>query len=235
MQRLLVIEDHKNMLRSLKRGLTRAGYEVGAAETGEAGFYSASTERLDGVILDLMLPGRSGLEVLHDLRNNGFASPVLILSARDSVADRVSGLDEGADDYLVKPFAFEELLARLRALLNRGIPGRRAVLKANDLELHVAERKAVRAGQEIELSKREFRLLEYLLRHKNKAVSREEIVRDAWNEPQNVSSNVVDVYINALRKKLDRPELMKLIHTVRGVGYALCDEADIAARLGSTD
>lgn len=221
LSRILVIEDHKKLLRSLERGLTAAGYEVVTAETGEAGFYFASTEPFDIVVLDLMLPGRTGLEVLRDLRKHGLSSPVLILSARDSVTDRVRGLDEGADDYLVKPFAFDELLARIRAQLNRTLPGRRLILKADDLEIYVPTHRVFRNGQEIELSKQEYRLLEYLVRHQNETVSRLEIARDIWNEPQGVSTNVVDVYINTLRKKVERADLQKLIHTVRGVGYTL--------------
>lgn len=224
MHRILVIEDHKKLLRSLERGLTTAGYEVVGAETGEAGFYCASTEPFDIVVLDLMLPGRSGLEILRDLRRLGFSSPVLILSARDSVADRVRGLDEGADDYLVKPFAFDELLARIRAQLNRTLPGRRLILKVDDLEIHVPTHRVFRNGQEIELSKQEFRLLEYLVRHLNETVTRLAIARDVWNEPQGVATNVVDVYINALRKKVERVDLKKLIHTVRGVGYTISGE-----------
>jgi DNA-binding response OmpR family regulator len=233
LHRVLVVEDHKKLLRSLARGLTTAGYEVVTADTGEAAFYYASTEPFDAVVLDIMLPGRNGLEILRDLRNAGFAAPVLILSAKDAVGDRVRGLDQGADDYLVKPFAFEELLARLRAQLNRVIPGRRMILKADDLELHVPTHRVVRAGREIELSKQEYRLLEYLLRHKNVTLSREAITRDVWNEPRGISTNVVDVYINALRKKLDRPPLKNLIHTVRGEGYALCDAASGLAAAGS--
>jgi DNA-binding response OmpR family regulator len=224
MHRLLVVEDHKKLLRSLERGLTAAGYEVVAAATGEAGFYHACTEPFDAVVLDLMLPGRDGLEILRDLRRVGFSAPVLILSARTAVADRVRGLDQGADDYLVKPFAFDELLARLRAQLNRVVPGRRMILKADNLELHVVTQRVMRAGCEIELSRQEYRLLEYLLRHKNTPVTREAIARDVWRAQQGVSTNVVDVYINALRKKLEFPDSKKLIQTVRGVGYALCDE-----------
>lgn len=234
-QRLLVIEDHKSLLRSLERGLTAAGYDVVATDTGEAGFYCASTERFDGVVLDIMLPGRSGLAVLQELRNSGFSLPVLILSARDSVQDRVRGLDEGADDYLVKPFAFEELLARLRAMLNRGVPGRRAVLTALDLEYHVQKRQAVRGGRHIDLSKRESQLLQYLLRHKNQIVTRAEIAAEAWNEPGGISSNVVDVYINALRKKIERSDLPKLIHTIRGSGYSLRDDFDGPAPTSAED
>ncbi len=232
MGRILVIEDHKKLLHSLQRGLTAAGYEVVGADSGEAGFYYASTEEFDALILDIMLPGRSGLEVLRDLRKIGFSAPVLILSARDSVADRVLGLDNGADDYLVKPFAFEELQARIRVQLNRGIPSRCAVLNAGDLQLDMTTQRATRAGREVNLGKQEFRLLEYLVRHKNEAVSREAIARDVWHEPNGIVTNTVDVCINSLRKKLEGPELKKLIYTVRGVGYSLNDDSTgpIAAR-----
>lgn len=226
MERLLVVEDHKKLRESLQRGLSASGYDVVTAETAEAAFYCASTDHFDAIVLDVMLPERSGLEILRDLRNAGMDSPVLILSARDSVADRVRGLDEGADDYLVKPFAFEELLARLRALMNRRIPGRRRVLKVADLEVDVSTQTVLRAGREIKLSKLECRLLEYLLQNKNSTMDRKRIIRDVWNEPEGVTTNVVDVYINALRKKLEPKGTKKLIHTVRGVGYALRDDMD---------
>ena len=233
--RILVVEDHKKLLRSIERGLTTAGYEVITAETGEAGFYYASTQPVDAVVLDIMLPGRTGLEILRDLRKTGFSSPVVILSARDSVADRVSGLDQGADDYLVKPFAFEELLARIRAQMNRTIPGRCISLKAADLEMHLPTHRVVRAGNEIELSKQEFRLLEYLLRHKNEPVTRDAIARDVWGEPGGITTNVVDVCINSLRKKLERPHLHKLIQTVRGAGYSLVDDSCVTSSERVTD
>jgi DNA-binding response OmpR family regulator len=168
-----------------------------------------------------MLPRRNGIEVLHDLRANGISSPVLILTARDSVEDRVLGLDAGADDYVIKPFAFAELVARLRALLRRNLAGREIVLKADDLEIDLLARRVVRAGEEIELTSREFELLEYLLRHANSAVTRDMIARDIWKESAGVLTNVIDVYIRTLRKKVERPDLRQLIHTVRGVGYVL--------------
>ena len=226
MQRVLVVEDHKRLLQSLERGLKKSGYDVETAATAEAAFYLATTENFDAIVLDIMLPKRSGLEILRELRSNGMAIPVLILSARDSVADRVRGLDDGADDYLVKPFAFEELLARLRALQHRGIPGRQRILTADDLELDVPTQTVMRAGREINLSKLEYRLLEFLLRRKNETLDRQTIWRNVWQEPQSLATNVVDVYINALRKKLERPGLKKLIHTVRGVGYTLRDDLD---------
>lgn len=221
MHRLLVVEDHKRLLKSLERGLVESGYEVESAETAEDAFYLASTRSFDGVILDIMLPRRSGLEILRDLRAAGMDAPVLILSARDSVEDRVRGLDEGADDYLTKPFAFQELAARVRALLNRRVSFRRVTLEADNLELDVSSQRVTRGGEVISLSRQEFRLLEYLLRHKNQSVDRQTIAQEVWGEPQGLATNSVDVHINALRKKLERPQWNKLIHTVRGVGYML--------------
>jgi len=221
MHRLLVIEDEAKLLESLRRGLAQEGYAVVAAATGEEGYYLATTQDVDAVVLDLMLPGRDGMQVLRDLRSGGFAAPILILTARDTVDDRVAGLDAGADDYLVKPFAFAELLARLRALLRRDVGGREFHFRAADLELDLVARRVVRAGIEIELTPREFQLLEFLMRHRDAVVTREMIARDVWHEPAGALTNVIDVYVNQLRKKIERPELEQLIHTVRGVGYAL--------------
>jgi DNA-binding response OmpR family regulator len=221
--RLLVIEDQRKLLHTLQRGLEEEGYEVTTATTGEQGYYAATTGDVDAVILDLMLPGRDGLRVLRDLRANGFTRPVLILTARDSVEDRVSGLDGGADDYLVKPFAFAELLARLRALLRRDVSGRELFLRVDDLEMDLIARRVVRAGTELDLTRREFELLEYLLRHKNAAVTREMIARDVWKEAHGAPTNSIDVYITLLRKKVERPGLRQVIHTIRGVGYAARD------------
>jgi DNA-binding response OmpR family regulator len=223
MPRVLLVEDQKRLLGSLRRGLEEEGYEVLAAPTGEEGFYLASTQAPDVVVLDLMLPKRNGFQVLHDLRAQGFARPVLILTARDAVQDRVKGLDGGADDYLVKPFAFAELVARLRALLRRNVADRELVLRADNLEMDLVARCVVRGGVELELSNREFELLEYLLRHKNAAVTRDMLARDVWKEPDGVLTNVIEVYINALRKKVEQPGQRQLVHTVRGVGYALRD------------
>jgi DNA-binding response OmpR family regulator len=221
MARLLVVEDQKKLLRSLLRGLEEEGYEVVAVTTGEQGYHAATTEDYDAVVLDLMLPGHDGLRVLRDLRAHGFAGPVLILTARDTVEDRVQGLDAGADDYLVKPFAFAELVARLRALLRRGTSGRELHLKADDLEMDLLARRVVRAGVELDLTRREFELLEYLLRHKNQAVTRDMIARDVWKDPGGLLTNSIDVYVTLLRKKVEAPGARQLIHTVRGVGYAL--------------
>ena len=223
MPRLLVVEDQKKLLASLQRGLEEEGYDVVAVVTGEQGYYAATTEEIDAVVLDLMLPGRDGLRVLRDLRANGFDKPILILTAKDTVEDRVDGLDAGADDYLVKPFAFAELLARLRALLRRGATGRETFLRADDLELDLLARRVVRAGVELDLTKREFELLEYLLRHKNAIVTRDMIARDVWKDANGTLTNSIDVYITLLRKKVERTGLRQLIHTIRGVGYAARD------------
>jgi two-component system, OmpR family, copper resistance phosphate regulon response regulator CusR len=218
--RVLVVEDERKLLRSLEQGLRSEGYEVVTAATGGEGYRLASTLPFDCVVLDWMLPDREGLDVLAELRRDGRAVPVLLLTARDAVEDRVAGLDGGADDYLVKPFAFAELLARLRVLLRRGAAAE-TVLRAADLEMDLVRRRVTRAGGEVPLTAREFALLEYLLRHKNHAVTREMLGRDVWQEPGHALTNVIDVFINLLRRKVERPGLPALIHTVRGVGYSL--------------
>lgn len=220
MPTLLVVEDERKLLESLRRGLSDEGYDVLTAATGEEGFYRAMNDDVDAVVLDVMLPGRDGFQVLSDLRKDGFAKPVLMLTARDAIEDRVRGLDSGSDDYLVKPFAFAELVARLRAMLRRDAGGREFRLRAADLEMDLMSRRVVRAGVELDLSQREFQLLEFLLRHKDNVVSREMLARDVWHEP-NVLTNVIDVYVNLVRKKIEKPDLPQLIHTVRGVGYVL--------------
>jgi DNA-binding response OmpR family regulator len=225
MSTLLVVEDQKRLLRSLQKGLEEKGYQIIAATTGEQGYYAATTVPVDAVILDLMLPGRDGIQVLRDLRSKGFTRPILILTARDSLEDKVLGLDSGADDYLVKPFAFAELLARLRALLRRDVSGRELVLRADDLEVDLLARCVVRTGVELDLTKREYELLEYLLRHKNSVVTREMIARDVWKEVAGIPTNAIDVYVTLLRKKIERPGSRQLIHTLRGVGYALRDSS----------
>jgi two-component system copper resistance phosphate regulon response regulator CusR len=223
MPRILVVEDQKTLRQSLVRGLEGAGYEVFEAATGDDAARLAIEEQVEVVVLDLMLPGKGGLEVLGELRTGGFASPVLILTARDSVDSRVAGLDRGADDYLVKPFAFAELLARLRALSRRGPVARASSLRVADLELDLIARRVSRAGKAVELTSREFELLEYLIRHKDVPLSRDTISIDVWKEPTGAMTNVIDVYINALRKKVERAGSEPLIQTVRGVGYVLRD------------
>ena len=223
MAHVLIVEDQKRLAASLRKGLEEEGFEVTIAHTGEEGFYLATTRPPDALVLDIMLPGRDGFEVLRDLRERGFTKPVLILTARDSVEDRVAGLNGGADDYLVKAFAFAELVARLRALLRRN-GERELVLRADDLEMDLVARRVVRTGVEVELSHREFELLAFLLRHKNEAVTRDMLARDVWKESGGLTTNVIEVCVNALRKKVERSGLRQLVHTVRGVGYAVRDQ-----------
>jgi two-component system, OmpR family, copper resistance phosphate regulon response regulator CusR len=222
--RILIIEDERKVLRGLERGLQGDGYEVAGEATGEAGLERALTQPFDCIVLDLLLPGRDGLQILADLRQRGDKVPVLILTARDAVEDRVIGLDAGADDYLVKPFAFAELLARLRVLLRRERGGAQTVLRADDLEVDLLNRRASRAGQELPLTQREFEVLAYLLRHKNQIVTRDMLGREVWKEPNYALTNVIDVYITLLRRKVEKPGQRSLIHTFRGVGYSLREE-----------
>ncbi len=221
--RILVIEDEQKVARALRQGLEGEYYHVEVAETGEDGFFRALSRTFDVIILDLMLPGRSGLQILTTLRRQGHRTPVLVLTAKDAVQDRVVGLDSGADDYLVKPFAFAELLARVRALLRRGRPVEALRLRVDDLEMDLASRKAARAGEPIELTAREFDLLEYLLRHEGEIVSREMLTLEVWEEPSRATplDNVIDVHIARVRKKVDTEGRAKLIHTVRGVGFLI--------------
>jgi DNA-binding response OmpR family regulator len=221
MPRALVVEDERKVLRSLEQGLLAEGYDVVTASTGDEGLRLAQAQLFDCLVLDLMLPGRDGLEVLAELRRSGKTVPVLILTARDAIEDRVTGLDAGADDYLVKPFAFAELLARLRVLLRPGQPERETVLRAGDLEMDLLARRVARGGEEIPLTQREFEVLEFLLRHQGQTVTREMLGRDVWKEPGHALTNVIEVYITLLRRKLEQPGQGPLIRTVRGVGYCL--------------
>jgi len=221
--RILVVEDQRKIAQILASALQAEHYDVVVAPTGEDGFFRANAELFDLVVLDLMLPGRSGLEILQTLRQRHIETPVLILTARDGVDDRVLGLDLGADDYLVKPFALPELLARIRALLRRGRPSDVFRLKTADLELDLVTRRAVRGERPLELTAREFELLEYLLRHQGHLVSREMLAREVWKEPRRATplDNVIDVQMTRLRKKVDSEASERLIHTVRGVGFVL--------------
>jgi DNA-binding response OmpR family regulator len=219
--RVLIVEDERKLLRGLERGLAAEGYHVVGAATGEAGCQLALSQPFDCLILDRMLPGRDGLDVLAELRRAGRTMPVLFLTARDAVEDRVAGLNAGADDYLVKPFAFAELLARLRVVLRRGPVSRDAILHAADLEVDLLQRRVQRAGTEIALTPREFELLAYLVRHKNAVVTRDMLGREVWKEPGYALTNVIDVYINFLRRKVEKAGAQPLIQTLRGVGYSL--------------
>lgn len=225
MGKVLVVEDQEKLRRNLQEMLERDGHQVVTAGTGEEGFYCATTQSIGVVILDLSLPGRDGLEVLLDLRRAGFDKPVLILTARDSVEDRALGLDQGGDDYLVKPFAQVEFLARVRALLRRSNSAQAHVLHCADVELDILRRRATRKGTEIELSQRECDLLEYLIRHKNSNVTREMLARDVWREPSGVLTNAIEVCLNGLRKKIEVEGTRPLIVTVRGVGYTVRDRS----------
>jgi two-component system copper resistance phosphate regulon response regulator CusR len=221
--RVLVVEDEAKVAGALSEGLTGEGYDVVVAATGEEGFFLASEQTFDLIVLDVMLPGRDGFEVLRALRKRSLGVPVLILTARDAIEDRVVGLDHGADDYLVKPFAFAELLARIRALLRRGRVDPVLCLKAADIEIDIVTRRAVRAQHVLALTAREFELLEYLVRHQNSIVSREMLARDVWKEPARGTplDNVIDVHMAHLRRKVDQDFPVRLIHTVRGVGFIL--------------
>jgi DNA-binding response OmpR family regulator len=220
MTRILVVEDQRSLLRNLVRGLEEEGYEVlQAGSVGEA--RTALTQGPEILVLDVMLPDGSGVEFLRHLRSEGFGQPILVLTARDSVDDRVSGLDAGADDYLVKPFSFNELLARLRALMRRGSLEQQTMLRVEGLEIDRLKRVATRNGQVLELSNRQFELLSYLMHHAQTVVSREMIARDVWRESTATWTNVIEVHIAQLRRKIERAEWPLLLHTVRGQGYLL--------------
>src|SRR5262245_26823814 len=218
--RILIVEDEKKVASFVRRALEAEQHSVDVAHDGEAGLARARDGDYDLVILDLMLPGRDGLSVLRDLRASGRDVPVLLLTARATVADRVAGLDLGADDYLPKPFAVAELLARVRALLRRGtaVP---PTLAVGDLTLDPATREVVRAGRRIELTPREYALLEFFLRNKGRVLGRSLIAQHVWGVDFDTFTNVIDVYVNYLRRKIDQGFEPKLLHTVRGVGYVL--------------
>ncbi|MBE9015269.1 response regulator transcription factor [Chroococcidiopsidales cyanobacterium LEGE 13417] len=221
--RVLVIEDEPGIAQFIRQGLNEAGYAVDVASDGQAGLDYALAAEYDVIVLDIMLPQLDGLQVLRQMRSR-IKTPVLLLTARDTVEDRVKGLDAGADDYLFKPFAFPELLARLRALLRRPPLQLDTILQVADLEMDVANREVRRAGKSIELSPREFSLLEYLMRHPRQVLTRSQITERIWNFDFYGDSNVVDVYIGYLRRKIDNGFDRPLLHTVRGVGYRLSAE-----------
>jgi len=226
--RILVVEDEPGIARFIRQGLSEAGYAVDVASDGEEGLDYALAAPYDLLVLDILLPKMDGLRLLRELRERGMRTPVLLLTARDTVEDRVQGLDSGADDYLVKPFAFPELLARVRALLRRPPLQSNPVLRVGDLELDTVRREVRRAGRRIDLSPREFSLLEHLMRHPNQVLTRTQIAEHIWNFDFYAESNVVDVYIGYLRRKIDRGFDRPLIHTVRGVGYRLSAEEEDA-------
>lgn len=222
--RLLIVEDQRKMASFLKRGLAEAGYAVDLAETAAAGECLAAENIYDLIILDVMLPDQNGFDTARHFRKDGYKGPILMLTALSSTKDKVSGLDAGADDYLIKPFAFDELLARIRALLRRQGSDVQSELRLADLEMNLLTRKVTRDGKEIILTPKEFALLEYLLRNPNRPVSRTTLYEHVWDVHFDNESNVIDVYINMLRKKIDQGAKKKLIHTVVGVGYVLKQE-----------
>jgi len=222
--RILVIEDEKKVGSFIKHGLEAANYSVDVELDGEAGLRRLLQGGYDLVILDIMLPRRDGFNVMKEVRQRQIQVPILLLTARIAVADKVTGLDLGADDYLTKPFAFEELLARVRALLRRGVAPVPAVLTAADLTLDPATRQVTRGGRRIDLTSKEYALLEFLLRRRDQVLSRAVIAQHVWGVDYDTFTNVIDVYVNYLRKKIDSGFEPKLIHTVRGFGYVLKEE-----------
>ena len=219
--RVLIVEDEKKMAATLKRGLEEEGYAVDCAADGEEGLYYGTENLYDIIILDILLPLRDGIDVCRELRRRGVKCPILMLTARDTVDVKVKALDSGADDYLTKPFAFAELLARLRALQRRSKYEPDLRLQVGDLILDPLTRRVTRAGKEITLTPKEYALLECLMRHPNQVLSRTILAESAWGETYDALTNVIDVYINYLRNKIDRGFEPKLIHTVRGMGYVM--------------
>ncbi len=225
--RILVVEDDRKVARFLQKGLREERYAVDVAADGETGAHWAQVNEYDAIVLDIMLPVKDGITVCREIRQNGILTPIIMLTAKDTLDDRVHGLDAGADDYLTKPFAFEELLARIRALLRRNQKYKTPTLKIADLEVDPATRKVTRGGHAIVLTGKEYALLEYLMRNAGRELSETMITEHVWDMNFDPRTNVVDVYIHHLRQKIDRDFEGKLIHTVRGVGYVL-KEADDA-------
>jgi two-component system OmpR family response regulator len=219
--RVLVVEDEPRLARALARGLAAEGYAVDVAADGTSGLDAARHGEYDAVVLDVMLPGLSGYRVVQALRDEGVWVPVLMLSAKDGEYDQADGLDAGADDYLTKPFSFVVLLAKLRALLRRGTPERPTVLRAGTLTLDPATRRVVRDGADIVLTTREFALLEYLMRHADRVVTKIELLDHVWDAAADLDPNVVEVYVGYLRRKIDTPFECRSLETVRGAGYRL--------------
>jgi DNA-binding response OmpR family regulator len=221
--RVLLVEDEPHAAQVLAKGLREQTYAVDVAADGDSAVFQVATTDYDAVILDVMLPVRDGFAVCRTIRDSGCAVPILMVTARDAVESRIQGLDSGADDYLVKPFAFPELLARIRALLRRGRPDQVLRLQQDDLTMDLVTRKVMRAGRALELTVKEFEMLEYLLRHVGHVVSREMLARDVWRVTARATplDNVIDVTVTRLRRKIDDPFETKLLHTVRGVGFVL--------------
>lgn len=223
--RILVVEDERDLNRIISKRLEKEGYCVDRCYDGEEALDYIRVGEFDAIVLDIMMPKKNGLEVVRTLRKNGDTTPILFLTARDSIADRVAGLDIGADDYLVKPFAYEELLARLRVMTRKATGNPTNIFQAADLVLDTAAHTVKRNGESINLSAKEFDILEYLIRNKGTVLTREKIENHVWNFDYSGGTNVVDVYIRYLRKKIDEGHAVKLIQTIRGSGYILRDES----------
>ena len=219
--RILLVEDEAKVARFIKEGLTAEGYEVEIAADGKAGEKRAREGDFNLILLDVLLPKKNGFDVLHSLRADGIRTPILMLTARSGTEDIVQGLDHGADDYLTKPFAFNELLARMRSLLRRE---RQTSFRIADLQLNTLTRKATRSGSAIDLTAREYALLEYLMRSAHKLVTRQQLAKEVWGFSFDPGTNIIDVYINHLRKKIDHGFDVKLLHTERGKGYYISDK-----------
>jgi two-component system copper resistance phosphate regulon response regulator CusR len=222
--RVLLVEDDEKVASFVRRGLVQEGFSVDLSRDGSDAFHQVLHEPYDVVVLDILIPFMDGFEVLGQIRRHGCRVPVLILSAKDGVEDRIRGLNEGADDYLVKPFSFDELTARIRVLLRRRSDFEQSVVRVGDLEMDLAARKVTRSGERINLTPKEFSLLEYLVRHHGTVVTRTMIAEHVWDQHFDTFTNVIDVYIRYLRSKIDDAFPKKLIHTIRGVGYVLSED-----------
>ena len=231
--RVLIVEDEGRLAETVRRGLADQGFVVEVAHTGEQGLWALTERDFDVIVLDIMLPGKSGYTVLGELRERGIWTPVLMLTAKDGEYDQVDAFDLGADDYLTKPFSFMVLVARLRALIRRGATERPVVLTAGDLSLDPVSHRVTRAGVDIRLTPREFSLLEYLMQHRGDAVSKTDIIHNVWDPSFDGDVNIVEVYVRYLRRKLDLPFGTESIETIRGVGYRLDPDGGAMARSGS--
>jgi DNA-binding response OmpR family regulator len=225
--RILIAEDDKKVAGFLKKGLQEEHYAVDVCYDGEEALFQAEVNEYDLIILDVMLPKKNGFEVCCEIRRNSIVTPILMLTAKDQLADKIKGLNEGADDYLTKPFAFDELLARIRALMRRAQDYKTKTLVVGELELNPVSRKITRAGKNISLTGKEYALLEYLMRNKGRIITQTMLIEHVWDMNYEGLSNVVNVYINHLREKIDRDFSKKYIHTIRGVGYKIDEESDI--------